>query len=246
MPLRICLRVLTGYRQRRGCQCPSARWPEYRRQHLCRDRTFVDGWHENRRRKLWGRVRAAQAFRAFSYDIFQHISEFGNQIGKTGLEIFQIKADVGKDTAHEGRIFAQRLCPGDKLRQDFLFDIQSNQINCKCVTGKVHEGYHDAAWALIPAIKTILKGKVVFTGHSMGGALALIAGAILKPDSIYTFNAPKAGNGTFAKSVRPFRFVSKYDLVQGYPSSAKHWAHAGAKISLESRGHAMDRIVEVL
>ena len=43
---------------------------------------------------------------------------------------------------------------------DLKTNLRSNQINGKCTRGKVHEGYHDAAWALIPAIKPALKGKV--------------------------------------------------------------------------------------
>ena len=83
--------------------------------------------------------------------------------------------------------------------------------------------------------------KIVFTGHSLGGALATLCGAAVKnemPDlhvSVYTFGSPRVGNKLFAKvfddvdvSVRcvngsdivptipyAFPFLSDYTHVKG-------------------------------
>ncbi|WP_025899034.1 lipase family protein [Sneathiella glossodoripedis] len=132
--------------------------------------------------------------------------------------------------------------------RDIITNINARQIYNKAGAGMVHQGYHNAAWKLLPNIKSLLRGTVYFTGHSMGGAIAIQAGSILKPDYIYTFNAPKSGDSDFAKQypVPVFRFVSHGDFAQSYPSDTKEWQHVGRKITLESRGHSMDRIVEVL
>lgn len=131
---------------------------------------------------------------------------------------------------------------------DLKTNLNSRQIKNKAGRGKVHQGYHNAAWLLIPLFKHLLKGSVTFTGHSMGGDLAIQAGGILKPDMVYTFNAPKSGDKEFAEHypVPVFRFVSKRDPFQSYPSDTKEWAHVGSKILLESTGHKMDNIIQVL
>lgn len=132
--------------------------------------------------------------------------------------------------------------------RDLLTNIRSRQIFNKAGPGMVHQGYSNAAWKLVPSIKRLLKGNVYFTGHSMGGAMAVQAGAILKPKAVYSFNAPKSGDPDFAEQypVPVFRFVSIGDFAQSYPSDTKDWAHVGNKITLESKGHSMDDIVRVL
>lgn len=130
---------------------------------------------------------------------------------------------------------------------DWKTNLNSRQINNKAGRGKVHQGYHNGTWKLIPLFKHLLKGSVTFTGHSMGGAMAVQAGAILKTGTVYTFNAPKSGDTVFAEHypTQVFRMVSKWDPAQSWPSDNPNWAHVGKKISLESTGHSMDRIVGV-
>jgi len=133
-----------------------------------------------------------------------------------------------------------------------LFDLFTNlrmmQITPAEGHGKVHRGYYKAAWHLIPLIKPLLKGEVVFTGHSMGGAMAIQAGALLKPDYVYSLNAPKSGDRIFAERypVQVFRLVSIDDWAQSVPSDTEEWAHVGNKILLSSEGHSLDDMIEAL
>ncbi|MGI9327720.1 MAG: lipase family protein [Pseudomonadales bacterium] len=98
----------------------------------------------------------------------------------------------------------------------------------KTSMGSVHRGYHRTSQALLPALQAELQslhtGPVVFTGHSMGGALALLCalGVPLANDadhSIYTFGQPKIGGPSFAEHVRGrsdldyFRFVHGADAI---------------------------------
>lgn len=131
---------------------------------------------------------------------------------------------------------------------DWTTNFNSRQINNKAGRGKVHQGYHNGTWKLIPAIKPLLSGSITFTGHSMGGAMAVQAGAILKTGTIYSFNAPKSGDTVFAEQypAQVFRMVSKRDPAQSWPSDNPNWAHVGSKILLESTGHKMDNIIQVL
>ncbi len=170
------------------------------------------------------------ADRGFSYVLFQ-IDNHQCVYGKNGYE----------------SVVAFRGTEITSLR-DLKTNLISSQVKAKGCRGRVHKGYHSAVWQLIPLFKHLLTDRTYFVGHSMGAALATIAGAILKPTAVYSFNSPKAGNATFAKHypVPIFRMVSNRDIVQGYPSSGKEWVQVGAKISLESSGHSMDHVVNVL
>ncbi len=68
-----------------------------------------------------------------------------------------------------------------------------------------------------------LKGYSIFiTGHSLGGALALIATRELVSDNIaacYTFGSPRVGSSEFADSIKPpiYRVVNTADIVPRLP-----------------------------
>lgn len=75
------------------------------------------------------------------------------------------------------------------------------------VPGRVHAGYARAlasAWdALLPTMERAESRDrhIILTGHSAGGALAVLAAAHLSPDSdveVWTFGAPPVGDRAFA------------------------------------------------
>jgi predicted lipase len=110
--------------------------------------------------------------------------------------------------------------------------------------GRVHDGYQSAVWALLPLIRPHLGGAVYLCGHSMGGAMATVAGALIKPAAVYSFNAPKCGDPVFAENYPAvhYRFESRKDVVSWYPSSTAEWAHVGPQILLASEGHSLAKI----
>ena len=60
------------------------------------------------------------------------------------------------------------------------------------------------------------------TGHSLGGALAQIASAVLERDNLaacYTFGSPRVGRANFDTQVKcpHYRCVNEWDLVPGVP-----------------------------
>lgn len=87
----------------------------------------------------------------------------------------------------------------------------------------VHSGFYvlfKRLWPrLIPELEHLPR-PWIFTGHSLGGALATIAALVAGPDSVYTFGSPKIGNQAMADSLRTFhlyRVVNSLDLVPGLP-----------------------------
>ncbi|MCI5144635.1 MAG: lipase family protein, partial [Candidatus Electrothrix sp. AR3] len=101
--------------------------------------------------------------------------------------------------------------------------------------GRVHRGFYDALesiWLGDKLQKEILKLRtngqsIWFTGHSLGGALAVLAAATLhlqeKKDGflggVYTFGQPRLGNPDFAENYnaalkeRTYRVVNNNDLI---------------------------------
>lgn len=94
--------------------------------------------------------------------------------------------------------------------------------------GRVHLGFSSVlrrTWGKVEAALELARDKPLFlTGHSMGGALAVLSTCRLAkagrpPVATYTFGAPRCGDPTFcAAYVLPtYRIVNRLDLVPEMP-----------------------------
>jgi hypothetical protein len=111
---------------------------------------------------------------------------------------------------------------------------------------KVHTGFFQAYLpirdALFKAVETLLRTKprpVYVTGHSLGGALAVMATAELANhddaqvrDSVaacYTFGCPKPGDRSFDQYVKVplYRITNGVDLVPAVPPIFSGYKHVG-------------------
>jgi len=90
-------------------------------------------------------------------------------------------------------------------------------------TAYVHSGFYvflKRIWPKLDAMLHSLPRPWIFTGHSLGGALASLAGALEHPDLVCTFGAPKVGNADFCSlrnATDYWRFVNANDLVPRLP-----------------------------
>ncbi|GLQ07501.1 hypothetical protein GCM10007924_27220 [Sneathiella chinensis] len=121
--------------------------------------------------------------------------------------------------------------------------------------GRVHEGYHRALWSLLPAIRAHLKGaeRVFFTGHSMGAAIAVLAGGLCGGDRVFCFASPRVGDEVFVRGLnarlRVTRYENRNDLVTRYPlfgsvrgqkDQTALYCHVGRAVRLKGFGHSMN------
>ena len=89
--------------------------------------------------------------------------------------------------------------------------------------GYVHRGFKMLlleAWEAIEEELKKQKMPVYYTGHSLGGALAVLAASLLEPAAVYTFGSPRMGNGQFVDSTRHipvYRVVNPRDIVASVP-----------------------------
>ena len=111
--------------------------------------------------------------------------------------------------------------------------------------GHVHEGFQDAFFVSTLRIGSLLGGMkghrdIWVTGHSLGGALATLLVATLIENGIdvkglYTYGAPRVGDGEFAKWLNGklrnrcnYRVVNEGDIVPHLPSEQR-FSHAGVR-----------------
>ncbi|WP_327064288.1 lipase family protein [Kitasatospora sp. NBC_01302] len=120
--------------------------------------------------------------------------------------------------------------------RDWLSDAETPPWPGPAKTGYVHYGFAEALESIFPSVRDALaelrtEGQSVwFTGHSLGGALAMLAGARmsleeprLQADGVYTFGQPRTCDRILAAAFnkgfkdRMYRFVNNNDIVPQLP-----------------------------
>ena len=87
----------------------------------------------------------------------------------------------------------------------------------------VHQGFKyifDKLWPQVEELVSKFNGPVFYAGHSLGGALALMAAVRRKPVALYTFGAPRVGNQAFAEladDIKHHRIIYNHDIVTTLP-----------------------------
>ncbi len=132
---------------------------------------------------------------------------------------------------------------GTESLPDWLTNFQAVKDPGPWRNTKVHEGFQDAFFVSALKIGQAIGEKrnnqqVWVTGHSLGGALAVILAATLLENDIpvhglYTFGAPRVGDKNFARELNDklrdkahWRVVNKGDLVPHLPPEM-FFSHAG-------------------
>lgn len=115
----------------------------------------------------------------------------------------------------------------------------------------IHSGFKAAfdstAVALLEALCNRKEDKpLIFTGHSLGGALAVLAGWFFWEHypqlQVYTFGQPRVSDACFARSCherfgeRHFRFVNEEDIVPRIPGYLMGYRHSGQEVFFPSLG----------
>jgi hypothetical protein len=150
---------------------------------------------------------------------------------------------------------------GTKVFQDWTEDLACTPVRFDWVfkgapaIGEIHAGFGHCLSDGLGAIVDCLSGRdttkpLLITGHSLGGALAALAGAcftvLASPvpavSAIYTFGQPRIGLHDFCNTYsrildgRLVRFVNKKDLVPRVPFRNWDYSDAGKMIHFDSSG----------
>lgn len=143
---------------------------------------------------------------------------------------------------------------GTTSRQDVRTDLQSRfnvsrvEIEGRAANVSVHYGFYLSFSKVEDQIKKLLLNSgdkpIFLTGHSLGGALALVASAALGADpqlgdriaAVYTFGAPRVGKSDFAEYVKAphYRIINQGDIVPMIPPNwLLGYAHTGMPLLLK-------------
>lgn len=108
--------------------------------------------------------------------------------------------------------------------------------------GKVHRGFAHALLAVWPQLVPFLRrieGRLLFTGHSLGGALATLAASKHPPTALYTFGASRTGNKEFTQTLAAVdvqRYVDCCDLITQVPPTLFGYRHTGTLQYIDRHG----------
>lgn len=122
---------------------------------------------------------------------------------------------------------------------DWLSDVNYHQRAVDKVPGLLHGGFakamgeEDVVEPMLDAVAELIAGRertrLFVTGHSLGGALAVLAAALLhfrkgqRIAGVYTYGQPRLGDSAFStaydQALRPvtFRYVNDLDIVPHVP-----------------------------
>jgi hypothetical protein len=123
-------------------------------------------------------------------------------------------------------------------------------------TDDIHRGFQSAVDAIWPRIAAAIRNRppaeqaVVLTGHSLGGALAIVAAQRalselkVQATAVYTYGSPRPGGMTYAGAYTPvlgdctFRLVHGTDIVPTVPPPLNgRFRHVGRCIQCASGGY---------
>jgi len=143
---------------------------------------------------------------------------------------------------------------GSTSRRDVRTDLQTRfnvskiDIEGRAVAVAVHSGFYAAFAKIEKQLRTLLEKTgqkpIYLTGHSLGGALALVASAALGGSSslgdriaaVYTFGAPRVGKGNFSEIVKAphYRVINSGDIVPLVPPNwILGYVHTGTPVLLK-------------
>lgn len=128
--------------------------------------------------------------------------------------------------------------------RNWLTDIDVKMVNVG--NGfKVHAGFRTAIFSVIESVAQKCANspgrRIWLTGHSLGGALAILAADLLYQhgvtvSGIYTFGQPRVGNGAYRDAFnfhfldRTFRIVNDVDIVPHVPWLCGRYRHCGHEV----------------
>ncbi len=137
-------------------------------------------------------------------------------------------------------IYAFRGTQSDEAG-DIITDINAWPVKWKG-DSYVHLGFKTAFENVMDQLQldeVMDKSKLVFTGHSLGGALAQLACAYIGMGSVFSFGSPRVGDRQFQSLIdreSHKRYVHCCDICPQLPPKNTFYSHGGKLLYIDSKG----------
>lgn len=133
---------------------------------------------------------------------------------------------------------------GSDEKIDWINNFRARLI--KTTYGHMHRGFKNL-WDKISSdlIKNIPRNSLVyFTGHSLGGALALISSFYIPHQQVITFGSPMVVEKNYPLFLKTshIRVVNNNDIVPRLPSKKLGYTHIGKLLYLSYTGELLEKI----
>ncbi|CAJ1417160.1 unnamed protein product [Effrenium voratum] len=196
-------------------------------------------------------ARARQTYRpglgSFQWEASLPVFDFSEELGaafEAGGEQLRVLGEVRpcKDASLDAEFIVHLAFRGSVNQENLATNLQAQLVplSLGACEGMVHRGFQDAYLALRPRLLERLRcvgrsALVRATGHSLGGALAMLACYDLATSrglrcECVTWGAPRVGDaacGALLQQLRLARFVNRFDVVPRLPASQEDEADQG-------------------
>ena len=138
------------------------------------------------------------------------------------IEQDNVKAFIG-DLRHRNKEYTVVVFPGSVGLADWIDNLKfykvfpSQKKVFPFLGVGIHAGFYDQYLKICDFVWTELdlrRGEIIFTGHSLGGALATIFSYCHSFSHCYTFGAPGVGGRKFVSSFKRNRKITKYKSIR--------------------------------
>jgi len=183
---------------------------------------------------------------------------------RLGLDVLQVLADAGSGANAcllRGDGLAVLAVRGtERDYRDILTDLDFRKQrlaragqHLSGAEGRVHSGFLRQAAAVVngkmgAGVRGLLDGgtPVIACGHSLGGAVALLAAIFVGIEEAYTYGAPRVGDRAFARCgrvnlVEHNRFVRAADIVPHLPLLGLGFRHNAPALYFDGGGRFKGR-----
>ncbi len=172
-----------------------------------------------------------------------------SSLARVGFRLVAVFAHDGTEgLLAEGAAFSILVFRGSDDVRAWITNLDVRPVSWRG-GGRVHSGFAaalDTTWPVVQAALRETRAPLLFSGHSLGAALATLAASLVPDAVLITFGSPRVGDSAFRANMvrRPgemCRYVNNRDIVCRVPSARLGYRHVGTPHLIDTDGRVSRR-----